>query len=489
VPENNKSIIIFTASLGLFFLGLLGASRFGLLGSWEFDSPYFNRFLVGSDFSIDSTKSVEKTTVTLVKDSQVAVVVEQGGVYGGKPFHIEHWIKVKLSNQDKNRYDSMLQSLKFLAFTEEGQNSMQTFFEKLSESQKELSRIWYFGDSQIEGDRITSEIRRIFQSQYGGSGMGYVPLSNPATYGVLEIDESQNSQWKKLNCFRDKKKFKWFGPSGQAFVATSSRPSEFRGFGLKITKSVKYQKLLIQALPDSLSELQWRRPKDSVWKMAKKSIRSKFLQEFVVTDTPIIGKINFRYRAINPVVYGYSIDAGTKGVQIDNMGIRGHSGDGLNNINSSLLSEESQRQNVSLVVLHFGNNMVPYIKTDGSQEKWVKNIFRNILNKYQSCCPDVSILLIGPGDMGYRSGGEMKSYESCKLLNRWLQEVAQEKNVSFFDFYGFMLEGGGILEWQKKGLASLDGHLSPSGQKIFARALTRELNGARACYLLSTRIE
>jgi 23S rRNA G2445 N2-methylase RlmL len=56
------------------------------------------------------------------------VVVEQGGVYGGKPFHIEHWNKVKLSNQDKNRYDSMLQSLKFLAFTEEGAD----FFSQLA---------------------------------------------------------------------------------------------------------------------------------------------------------------------------------------------------------------------------------------------------------------------------------------------------------------------------------------------------------------------
>jgi len=487
VPESNKSIFLFTASLGVLLLGTLGASKYGLLGSWEFNSPYLSSIFDSKENQIDSHPlDDEVSTKILKKDSQIAVVVEQGSIYGGKPLHREHWIKVKLRETEKAQYDSMLRSIKFLSFTEEGPNSMQAFFEKLSESKQELNRIWYFGDSQIEGDRITSEIRRIFQSQYGGNGIGYVPLSNPATYSILELDEPQNANWKKLNCFRDKKKFSLFGPSGQAFVSTSTKSVEFRGFGIKINKALNYQKLLVQTLPDSLGELQWKRAKDSTWKLARKTIKSKFLQEFLVTDTPIIGKVNFRYRAINPIVYGYSIESQNKGVQVDNMGIRGHSGDGLSNINSTLLIEESQRQNVSLIVLHYGNNMVPYIKIDGSQEKWVKNIFRNIISKYQKCCPNTSILLVGPGDMGFRAGGEMKNYESCILLNRWMQGVAQEKKLSFFDFYGYMLESGGILEWQKKGLASLDGHLSPSGQRAFARTFTRELNGAKACYFLST---
>lgn len=39
-------------------------------------------------------------------------------------------------------------------------------------------RIAYFGDSFIEADIFTADLRERFQSEFGGCGVGYVPITS-----------------------------------------------------------------------------------------------------------------------------------------------------------------------------------------------------------------------------------------------------------------------------------------------------------------------
>lgn len=57
------------------------------------------------------------------------------------------------------------------------QSSLQKFYEaliKLKASRGKV-RILHYGDSQIEGDRMTRYIRNEFQKEYGGTGPGLEP--------------------------------------------------------------------------------------------------------------------------------------------------------------------------------------------------------------------------------------------------------------------------------------------------------------------------
>ena len=47
------------------------------------------------------------------------------------------------------------------------------FFSKLDQAGKTLVRVLHYGDSQIEGDRITGYLRNRFQKKFGGSGPGH----------------------------------------------------------------------------------------------------------------------------------------------------------------------------------------------------------------------------------------------------------------------------------------------------------------------------
>ena len=63
------------------------------------------------------------------------------------------------------------------------QSMFAPFFAQLTSgnTQKSLIRILHYGDSQIEGDRITRFLRNRFQQKYSGSGPGLLPCFKPVS--------------------------------------------------------------------------------------------------------------------------------------------------------------------------------------------------------------------------------------------------------------------------------------------------------------------
>ncbi|MBL4862157.1 MAG: hypothetical protein JKY09_03955, partial [Crocinitomicaceae bacterium] len=67
-----------------------------------------------------------------------------------------------------------------LQMTDVGKINLHTFFQTLSSvaADKKKISILHYGDSQIEGDRMTSYIRQRIQDQFGGNGPGLIPATN-----------------------------------------------------------------------------------------------------------------------------------------------------------------------------------------------------------------------------------------------------------------------------------------------------------------------
>lgn len=57
---------------------------------------------------------------------------------------------------------------------------MKHFYEALSKvkTMKRPVRIAYFGDSFIEADIFTADLREMLQQEFGGCGVGYVPVTS-----------------------------------------------------------------------------------------------------------------------------------------------------------------------------------------------------------------------------------------------------------------------------------------------------------------------
>ena len=64
-------------------------------------------------------------------------------------------------------------------YSDDSQRGMMPFYQALEELnyQQRLVRIAYYGDSFVEGDILTADLREMLQDKYGGYGIGYTPIT------------------------------------------------------------------------------------------------------------------------------------------------------------------------------------------------------------------------------------------------------------------------------------------------------------------------
>ena len=92
-----------------------------------------------------------------------------------------------------------------LQMNDNGKQNLHAFFEILdavAESKKKIS-ILHYGDSQIEGDRMTSYIRQKVQNQFGGNGPGLIPATN--VYSTITFKQSYSENFQRYIAFGKEK--------------------------------------------------------------------------------------------------------------------------------------------------------------------------------------------------------------------------------------------------------------------------------------------
>lgn len=88
---------------------------------------------------------------------------------------------------------------KRIQYSEGRKNVLYNFFEALlalEKGEKEVFRILHYGDSQLEGDRISDYLRNKFQLRFGGEGPGIV-LPIDVSKSRISILQSESRDWKK----------------------------------------------------------------------------------------------------------------------------------------------------------------------------------------------------------------------------------------------------------------------------------------------------
>ncbi len=312
---------------------------------------------------------------------------------------------------------------------------------------KESIHILHYGDSQIEQDRITGYIREGLQTRFGGYGTGLVPVVQPIPsmsveqsvsdslpryiadgtmrsklssdrYGILaQVAELKGKtakikvasrNWKQT--FSHVRKFSkvsfFVGNTGDNFSVTFS----YSGKDSTITKSV--------ADPD-LSILTWQ--------------LDDYIKNFTLT---VSGKGEL-----------YAIEMGSRnGVFVSNIPLRGSSGTFFTKISSHLLSSTMKALDTRLIILEFGGNSTPYLKSDKGVEYYKSTISRQIAY-LRKVYPSAAILFIGPADMSTRIDGELQSYPYLEKTVQALREAAMENGAMFWNMYEVMGGKNSMLKW------------------------------------------
>lgn len=369
-----------------------------------------------------------------------------------------------------------------------GGKALDAFFASLHKSDTAAFRVGHYGDSQIEGDRLTNLLRILFQTRFGGNGHGYVPMDDiTSSVGYSRIS---SPNWVRYTVFHNKISGGTYCPGGSAFRYRFAMPATSKdsvtpdGDTVKIRiPAASYSEasvILKLTRPYNIARLWYGNAKepahlkvlDSRTKTVLCEVELDSKDPFNCITLPLSStstSLRFIFTGPSPEIYGLSFDP-SRGVQFDNYGLRGHSGDGYLNIPNVLLASMFKKLNNKLVLLQFGGNVTPYVK-DEKTLKLMADMYDRIYRHFKTALPNASVMVIGVNDVAHSVGGNYVSYPMIGRLRDAQKEAALKNGCAFFDLYQLMGGENSVLVWNRKNLASRDGHFSDRGREIVANEI------------------
>jgi lysophospholipase L1-like esterase len=372
----------------------------------------------------------------------------------------------------KVRIDSISSRVYPLLLSDSARLELAGFFSLAENSQDsgELVRILHYGDSQIENDRMTARLRYRFQVVFGGAGCGMVPAV-PLYSGNPTFRERSEGKWTRYTGFgkRDSTlNHNSYGvmacfssipipdenelPSLEFNFIKGRRASKFSELKMFLHSYVD-SGMIILHINDTIV--------DSIYPIQDGYQTVNYLPDYKVEKI----KIHFDMEE-GGRVYGISFDP-SKGIQMDNMAMRGSSGMELSRTDHELIDTMMQDLNPGLILMQFGGNVVPYI----TNTSYYKRAFKRELEYIKSHCPYVPIIVIGPSDMATKENGQLLTYEKLEAVRDALKTAALESGCSFWDMYEAMGGENSIQDFALADppLANPDYiHFTPKGANMVA---------------------
>ena len=359
------------------------------------------------------------------------------------------------------------------------QNALHRFYNALEKNDRQV-RIAYFGDSFIEGDLLSGALRSLFQKQYGGNGVGYVPI-NCITAGFRITATTYASGWSE-HCITDSifSRSKQ-GIAGYYFVPYANATATF------VSKDL-YGKTV-----DTCNTAAFYFITDGDLKFTT-TINKKIKEQHTVKGSSKIQKISVdgqighvRITIDNPGkntrFFGATLDSDNNGVAVDNFSLRGISGESLKTIPAKTLYDFDSLRNYDLIILQYGLNVAT--KT-GKEYSYYKKAMINTINYLRENLPTSNFLLVSVGDRATKTNGEMVTMTGVKNLMVAQQSIAQECGIAFLNLIDIMALDGGMAGYvkAKPSKANLDyTHINQRGGELIAQHLFETFEYGKQKYI------
>jgi lysophospholipase L1-like esterase len=331
-------------------------------------------------------------------------------------------------------------------------------------------RIAYFGDSFIEGDILSGDLRSMFQETFGGYGVGWVDCSNPTTSFRRTVNQ------KSLGFQEFAVVKKPFDKSRQGIAQryyTVSEGAQVWTSGTKIAHCANWD----------VAKLFFRTPSPA---SITAQLNSGSSQQYPVGGATHVQTIETRGRATTVnyqfhhvdsrfTAFGMSLES-ERGVILDNFSMRGSSGITLANVPVVTLAEFARLRPYDLIILHFGLNVAVSGNTEPVLQVYVNNMKKTIRNLH-AAFPEASILIVSVPDRDQRSADGITTLKEVKNLVALQQRLASECKVGFYNFYEAMGGEQSMKKLVDRNLANKDyTHLSFGGGRKVARKVFPSFN-------------
>ena len=344
-------------------------------------------------------------------------------------------------------------------------------------------RIIHYGDSQIEGDRMSAYIRNRLQGYYGGSGPGFIPIVQ--AYQQISANVTPSANWKRYAAFDPThKRFSHKKYGAYTSISRFTKVYDFENDSINL-ETIETTKATID-IGVSQRSYALLRNVTSIGLHYGNALSPTSIQvyndgELIKTDS-LIADGNYHKFTINltvaptnlkiemeskisPDFYGLTLD-GANGISMDNVAMRGASGTVFAAMNSENFAQMYQQLQPKVLIFQFGGNTVPYLKDSSSVRNYASNL-QNHLNWTRSKTNNASVIFIGPSDMTTTDNGELVTYKLLPYLNQVLKETCLENGMAYWSMFEAMGGKNSMKYWVDQKLASSDyTHFSASGTKV-----------------------
>ncbi|MDR0954630.1 MAG: GDSL-type esterase/lipase family protein [Rikenellaceae bacterium] len=288
-------------------------------------------------------------------------------------------------------------------------------------------RIAFLGDSFVEGDILTSDLREYLQTLYGGRGVGFVPLAPVDIWRNTVSIEHEG--WQTLSSlYRDQSAPYLFG--GQCFTPEAGEA--------RITVRTTDQRQHAETFNTASLLYTTAQPASLVYDLGGSGEKEAALEpgeglKLFTATRPGMRRVDFRLLASEEFTgYGLFLNDET-GVCVDNYALRSASGIQLLRIGANRLAQMNRLVPYDLVILQYGLNVMTPERQE--YQTYTEQMIR-VVERIRQAMPEADILIFGIGDRNFKDeAGEMVTGAGLIAFIEAQRRIAQETGVTFWNTY------------------------------------------------------
>ena len=332
-------------------------------------------------------------------------------------------------------------------------------------------RIAFLGDSFVEGDILTADLRERLQAAFGGGGPGFAPAASPHT-GFRRTVKTLSKGWSVYNIMQRKSTppplASSYIVSGWVCLPQQGASTRWECTGARQgLDSCSVANLLFLSREQSRVEVTLNDTERRLFEieagapMRRIEVRGPIRS---VALKVLSGAEGF-------VGYGAQLWDGS-GVTLDNYSVRSNNGQAMFWSDASLNAQlDDQAGTYDLVILQYGLNIMQqgvsnYAKYGQQIEKMIAYVRR--------CFPQAAVLVMGVSDRSVRdpASGDFVPMDSAPCMTDCQRNAARHAGAAFWSTYDAMQAMGGMARFVKNGWAGKDyTHINYAGGREVAHAL------------------
>lgn len=354
---------------------------------------------------------------------------------------------------------------------------MAAFCDTLLRSQRPV-RIAFMGDSFVEGDILTADLREKLQTLYGGGGAGFAPMASPLT-AFRRTVKTQSRGWTSYNIMQRRA-----APTAlrEHFFVSGWVCQPAQGASTR-WETTDYRERLGDC---TAARIFFISPHDSrVELVLNDTLRREFAVagdgsvRQVVLEAPRIRAVDFKVLSGAEGFIGYGAVLEGDGVVVDNYSVRSNNGQAMFWTNPSVNAQIDALTGYDLVILQYGLNIM---------QSGVKNYtgygeqIEKMIAFVRQCFPRAAVLVMGVSDRSVKGEAGFEPMDAIPSMTACQRQAAEQCGAAFWPTSEAMRQLGGMAGFVRNGWAGKDfTHINYAGGRRVAWALVDALNaGVRA---------